>query len=109
MTIINLTPHAITLQVGETSTTFAASGEVARVAQTLTDTGLVVNGAPVMANSFGAVIGLPEPQDGVFLIVSGLVLSALQGSRTDVIAPRTDVTAIRNEANQIVAVTGWLQ
>jgi len=109
MTIINLTPHAITLKVGETSTTFAPSGTLARVQQSTQDAGFSVAGANVSTNSFGEVLGLPEPQEDVFLIVSGLVLSALQGSRADVIAPRTDSTAVRNEQGHIVAVTGWLQ
>jgi len=38
-----------------------------------------------------------------------MVLSALKGTRSDVISPKTDSTAIRNEKGHIVAVRGWLQ
>ena len=52
---------------------------------------------------------MPEPIEDTFFIVSAMVLSALAGTRQDVVAPRTDNTAIRNEAGHIIAVTGWLQ
>ena len=58
-------------------------------------------GAPV----WGPVVGLPDPQPGVVLLVSTLVLGHVVG-RTDVMAPATGPTddAIR-EGGQVVAVT----
>jgi hypothetical protein len=107
-TIINLTPHPISLSVDGVITTFPASGTVARVAQTTTATGRTIAGAVVSTSTFGDVTGIPDADTDTYFIVSGLVLSALAGKRTDVIAPKTDASAIRNDAGHIVAVTGWL-
>ncbi len=109
MTIVNLTPHAITLQVGDVTTTFQPSGTVARVTQTTQPNGLTVAGGQVHTSIFGDVLDIPPPQKNTYYVVSGLVLGALNGSRPDVIAPKTDNTAIRNDKGHIVAVTGWLQ
>ena len=108
MTIINLTPHAITLRLDTVETTFPASGIVARVPQATTSLGKTIAGFPVYTSTFGQV-EMPEPVEGVYYIVSAMVLSALADTREDVVAPRTDSTAIRNEAGHIIAVTGWLQ
>ena len=107
MKIINLTPHPITLDVDGATTTFPTSGIVARVAQSTEETGLVIAGAPVGTSTFGNV-EMPAPEADTYYIVSAMVLTALGGSRKDVIAPRTDATAIRNEAGHIIAVRGWL-
>ena len=107
--IVNLTPHAITLQVGDVATTFQTSGTIARVTQVTQPNGLTVANGQVHTSSFGEVLDIPPPQLGTYYIVSGMVLGALNGSRTDVIAPKTDTTAIRNDKGHIVAVTGWLQ
>lgn len=109
MNIINLTPHAITIESpsGE-RTTFPASGNVARVSQITSETSQVISGIPVSTSSFGEVIGLPTQEDNTIFIVSGLVLGACK-NRNDVIAPLTDSSAIRNEAGHIVAVKGWLR
>ena len=40
-----------------------------------------IEGIPVVKKSYGDVVGLPAPQDGVMLIVSVVVLAALQGKR----------------------------
>ena len=109
MTIVNLTPHAITLQVGDVATTFQPSGTVARVTQVTQPNGLTVAGGQVHTSTFGEVLDIPAPQDNTWYVVSGMVLSALNGTRADVIAPKTDNTSIRNHKGQIVAVTGWLQ
>lgn len=109
--IINLTPHAITLRSpsGE-DTVIPASGTVARVASTPGTLG-EVTGIPVPVASptvFGAVDGLPAPVEGVFLLVSAMVGSALAGrGRTDVLMPGTGPAdnAVRNDKGHIVAVT----
>ena len=108
MTILNLTPHAITLRTDVAEKTFPASDVVARVPQTTFNEGKTIAGFPVYSSVFGQV-EMPEPVEGVVFIVSAMVLSALAGTRQDVVAPRTDNTAIRNEAGHIIAVTGWLQ
>jgi len=109
MNIINLTPHDITVRVGNVDTVFPKSGTVARVSQ-VSDYLFGINGIPTFTNKFGDVIDIPEQgsaKDTVYL-VSGLVLSAVADKRADCIAPKTDSTAIRNEAGHIVAVTGFV-
>lgn len=108
MTIINLTPHPINLRVGDLETIFPKGDSIARVDSLSLETNLVIAGAKVFKTEFGEVSGLPEQQPNTYYIVSGLVLSALKGTRTDCIAPKTDMTAIRNEAGHIIAVTGWV-
>ena len=82
MTIINLTPHAITEIT--TGTTFPPSGTVARVSASSTPTG-EINGIPLVATTFGEVVGLPPAIVGTRFIVSGLVLDA--SKRSDLLAP----------------------
>lgn len=108
MNVINLTPHAITLRFDAQEITFPASGIVARVPQTTFDLGKSIAGFPVYTSTFGQV-EMPKPAEDTFFIVSAMVMSALKGTRQDVVAPKTDNTAIRNEAGHIIAVTGWLQ
>jgi hypothetical protein len=110
-TIINLTPHALTLvsPSGE-STTLPASGSVARVTST-PGTVEAREGFPCLVASptqFGEVTGLPDPTPGTVFVVSGMVGSALAGrGRTDVFVPGTGPNdgALRNEAGHIVGVT----
>lgn len=99
--MINLTPHAITLQLADgTAVTFPPSGKIARVTSSEVVIG-TLHGVPVIQRQFGAVEGLPE--DGAPCLVSALVLSACPG-REGVYAPDTGPTAIR-ENGQVVAVT----
>lgn len=108
MNLINLTPHAITIDgVG----TILPAPVAARVdVHTLTHT---AGGMPcrVRAQGFGAVTGLPDPVEGVAYVVSAIVLARVkaqfgQYARFDVFAPDTGPDAIRNENGQIVAVQG---
>ena len=105
MNIVNLTPHAIVVQLPDgTRRTFPPSGRVARVATRqvpLTD----IDGIPTVLQTFGPVEGLPEPELDTFFLVSALVLG--RAARADVIAPDTGATAIR-ENGQIVAVRGFV-
>jgi hypothetical protein len=89
MTIINLTPHPITLRSEGVDTVIAPFGAPARVSST--PGGLVDLGLPVlvaMPDTFGEVIGLPEPAEGVFFVVSAVVGAAVRG-RSDVLVPGT--------------------
>jgi hypothetical protein len=104
-TIVNLTPHAITVDNGETHKVYEPSGEVARV---LTESTVVgeVDGFEIVANR---VTGdnLPAPKDGVLYIVSAMVLS-LRPEREDLIAPNTGA-ATRNDKGHIVSVPGFVR
>ena len=98
--IINCTPHSVTVAGRE----IPKSGTIPRVAVSSVDDG-DIDGIPVVRTVYGAVEGLPEYQEGVTLIVSVLVLSALNGIRLDCVAPDTSpASAIRNDAGQIVGV-----
>ena len=128
--IINLTPHSIT----ETTTgaVYPPSGQVARVAVTMTVTGREVGGAPVSVATYGEIEGLPAtaacpvcgagldsvlreqdmsychvcghdvPEPATY-IVSGMVLAAISG-RQDVVAPGD---LVRDENGQPVGCRGW--
>ena len=100
-TIINATPHAI----NETTSnrTFPPSGIVARVAATSTPAGSIA-GIPCFTTTFGEVEGLPDPQEGVAIIVSGMVLDACKGKRFDLVAPGE---LVRNEAGQPIGCKGF--
>lgn len=105
---VNLTPHDINVRLGEQEFVFPASGKVARVAVTQQPRQpIVFNGVeiPVVSTEFGEVEGLPESKEGVIYIVSALVLTALKGSRADVVAPDTGRTCIRDDKGHIVAIT----
>ena len=108
---INLTPHSIFVTIhpdflDDRGIEYPASGQVARVAA-VRSVAADLGPHRVMRQSFGAVEGLPDPVAGVIYIVSGMVLSALSGSRPDVVAPDTGPDAIR-ENGQIVAVRGFV-
>lgn len=79
MKLINMTPHAITLIVGDMQTVIQPSGAVARCTTQRNVVGsLTVNGieVPVTETIFGTVTGLPEPVEGTGYIVSALVAQA---------------------------------
>ncbi len=104
--MLNLTPHSITVQIGDRSVTFPPSGTVARV-ESIESINTVFDGGdgvmiPVITRFFGEVHGLPE--EGVPCIVSSLVLSAVKGRR-NVFAPDTGSNAIRDTKGQVIAVT----
>lgn len=105
MKIINLTPHDIVITNGPT---FQPSGTVARVSINQVDAG-DVNGIPVKTQTYGDIVGLPEPQKDTIFIVSALVLNAAKAAgRDDVVAPDTS-NAVRNDAGHIVSVPGFVK
>lgn len=90
MNFVNLTPHVVNVvdNDGNTVLSVVPSGTVARVnAQTTVVSN--IGGVDVVRTTFGDVDGLPVPQDDTVYIVSTLVLQALNGTRTDVVAPDT--------------------
>ena len=101
--IINLTPHTINLNDGRS---FPPSGQVARVGASFTQ----FNEDSVCVQVFSEVQDLPEPRPNTLYIVSGMVLSALNGTRPDVVAPATGHPLVsRNEKGHIVSVPGFVQ
>ena len=100
MTFRNFTPHQINLNDGRS---FDSEG-IARVSVTFTN---IEN--DVCDQLFGDVIGLPEQEDDVFLIVSGMVLSANE-TRNDLVAPATGHSdTLRNDRGHIISVPGFVR
>ena len=99
MTIMNLTPHAISFisEEGETTRVVEPSGVVARVSATTVNTGSI-DGIPVTETSFGEVENLPEEVEGTVYIVSSLVASRVP-SRKDVFIPNESV---RDDKGRII-------
>jgi len=110
MKIINLTPHAVVVRMEDGDRVFEPSGTVARVAVTSTPVG-EVDGIPVVAQTYGEIEDLPDPQPGVVYIVSMVVRQAAkEAGRTDVVSPDTSPAgAIRDEQGRIVAVRGFVR
>ena len=97
--LVNCTPHAINL-VNEEGVEILVlpKGEVIpRLTQTTQVVGEVM-GIPITETQFGQTTDLPEPQEGVFLVVSRLVLAA-NPNRTDLLVPNE---MVRNEEGHIV-------
>lgn len=86
-TIVNLTPHKVTVMASEgyVVAEYPASGQVARVTMSDTYVGSV-NGISVVTKTAGEVVGLPEPAEDTYYIVSGLVQAAFP-HRTDLLVP----------------------
>lgn len=101
MRFINLTPHDLHVHGldGEVRT-LPRSGVVARVATSSVDAG-AVGGIPTVLTTVGEVTDLPDPEEGVVYVVSGMVASA---------APRGDVMSpgdlVRDENGRPVGCRG---
>lgn len=83
--IVNLTPHAITILSPNGDRIFPPDGTVARVSQT-TKLESFIDGIEIHAPRFGDVVGLPRPVEGVHFIVSAMVKAACPG-RKDLLSP----------------------
>jgi hypothetical protein len=109
--LVNLTPHeVVVLDANNVVLRVPPSGQVARVAvkEELVGT---VNGVPVYRTTYGAIEGLPEPEQGTIYIVSLLVLQAMAGKRSDLVAPNTSPTplgAVRDAQGRIIGVRSFV-
>ena len=104
VTFVNCTPHPIRLNDGRI---FEPSGTIARVSQSISE----FDQNSIAVQSFGAVTGIPQPEEGTVYIVSALVLGRAQAEgRSDVVAPATGHKAcIRDEKGFIVSVPGFIR
>lgn len=100
MTIKNLTPHAVHVIDGETVRTFESEG-IARAAQTMEEAGNV-GGIRMVRMSFGAPVDLPAPEEGVYLIVSAITVSAAKASGRTVSDLLLTADPVRDEAGRII-------
>lgn len=99
---VNLTPHTIVLNDG---TSYPSVG-VARVSNNFSD----FDDDNICSVSYGDIIGLPEPKDNTYYIVSALVLNAAKAvGRTDVVAPATGHPDAIRKDGFIVSVPGFVR
>lgn len=101
--IFNLTPHDINLYRGDELVETIVSCGAARVSVRSEIIG-EINGYPISKNFYGEIIGLPEPQPGVFYVVSALVAQAAAGQRTDLLVVNDTV---RDQEGRIIGCRGF--
>ena len=99
MTMINLTPHAISFVSvdGNVIMKVEPSGQLARVS-VRKDVVCEIDGIPVKTSVFGEVEGLPEPKEDTIYLVSSIVAQRVTG-RDDVFIPDD---SIRDEQGRII-------
>jgi hypothetical protein len=64
-----------------------------------------VAGVPIAETHFFKIANLPDPEDGVYYIVSRVVMDFVPFDREDVFCVDTGPSAIRDENGQVSAVT----
>lgn len=87
--IVNLTPHDVEIFTAQGRIVFPPSGKVARCNLDRNAVGtFTIDGKsiPLSHNTLGVVNGLPEPQEGIYYIVSFMVASAAP-ERNDLLIP----------------------
>jgi len=109
MIIINATPHNVNLILGDSQITFEKSGILPRVNQSSIEAEpLQYNGLsiPIKKTEMGNLEGLPNETEGVYYIVSLIVLEAGKKiGRKDLIAPDT----LRDGSGNIIGCKGFIQ
>lgn len=109
MKIINLTPHNVTVDDGDNTHVYPATGEVARVImdETVCDK---IDGFQVVTTRPLKIVGIPMRLTDTY-IVSTMVLdyvkTYLNHKIDHFIAPDTGPTAKRNVSGHIVSVRRW--
>lgn len=103
---INLTPHDIKLNDG---TIYPTTDRVARVENTFSNFCCGISKV-----FYGEIENLPEPEDGVYYIVSAMVLAANNSKprcrrRGDLVAPATGHPECKRENGFIVSVPGFVR
>jgi len=103
MTIVyrNLTPHALSIHIGEGVMLIPPCGTVARVASHDVEAP-PVGDIPCVRTVYGDVVDLPTSVTGVVLIVSGMVLAQV-ADRDDVVAPGQ---LVRDDAGRPIGCLG---
>jgi len=101
----NLTPHPVTFMLPDgTIITLPPEGIVPRRETYTEDAGESINGIPIVRNTLGPVVGLPEPEEGVTLVVPFMICQACP-DRKDLYAPdTTPASVVRDENGRIVGV-----
>ncbi|WP_432559347.1 hypothetical protein [Granulicoccus sp. GXG6511] len=92
ITLINLTPHHVTVFTDAGEVTFAATGTFARLAETKTsaaDLTTAQGDVPTEVVTYHGLTDLPDPQPGMAYLVSRVV--AAESDRTDLYFPSGEV------------------
>mgnify|MGYP000979270673 FL=1 len=83
------------------------SSGIARIeeAETITTSTSII-GTPVVQIVSGKVVGLPNPEEGIFYIVEYDVATKLreEGRTDDILFPNA---VVRNDKGELIGVTGW--
>jgi hypothetical protein len=97
--LLNLTPHDIHIvnSVGTVLTTIPKQDQAARLVNRYRADGMI-NGIQLTKTVYTEVTGLPEPREGVYLIVSSIVKEAFL-DREDLLIPHQ---LVRNENGMII-------
>ena len=82
--LVNLTNHDITLITPKGLKTIEPSGQIARANYEIKEVDEIL-GVPVVEIVYNKVVGLPEPKENTYYIVSSIVKNAVGLSRKDVI------------------------
>jgi len=102
MAIVSLLPHVTSVVMPDDSVMFIdPSGTVARCSQSEEVVG-EVDGIPLTRQTFGAVTGLPDAEEGTWFLVSRMVASALP-DRHDLVVPGP---LVRDEKGVVVGCRG---
>ena len=101
MAIVSLLPHVTSVVVDDSVTFIDPSGTVARCTQTEEVIGSV-DGIPLTRQTFGAVTGLPEPEEGTWFLVSRMVAAAVP-DRHDLLIPGP---LVRDDRGVVVGCRG---
>jgi hypothetical protein len=64
-----------------------------------------IDGIPIAKTEFDSIVNLPDPEDGVYYIVSRISMDYVPFNREDVLCVDTGTTALRDENGQVIAVT----
>jgi hypothetical protein len=64
-----------------------------------------IDGIPIAKTEFDSIVNLPDPEDGVYYIVSRISMDYVPFNREDVFCVDTGTTALRDENGQVIAVT----
>ena len=98
----NLTPHAISIvdEANQVIATFASEG-VARATQATELVG-VIDGIRITKSVFGEPVNLPDPQEGVFLIVSLATVNAARAFGRSVADLLITNEAVRDADGRII-------
>ena len=104
--VVNLTPHSVSVLVGDTMKNIPPSGKVVRVSSHCEPCG-TIDGMQVVLCHEGEPRGLPEPKEGIVYLVSSVVAKSVK--RKDVLSPDTSDDGVIRDGNGYILAVKRLQ